>query len=122
MPDERVRRGCMSLRPATKHQHEEQEIFGAAHKTTGSLMVRRAEAFSNLFLQYGLHPFLLVQIPADGFTDALLELVRGCPAQFALDLGGVNGITAVVAGAVFDVGDELARIAAQLRRKFVNRV
>src|ERR1700735_4963295 len=84
--------------------------------------MREAKAFSELFLEHSFDPILLVEIPADGFADALLEFVRGGPAEFTLDLGGVDGITAVVAGAVFDVGDELARIATHLGRKFVNRV
>ena len=44
----------------------------------------------------------MVEIPAHGFADALLERVRGRPAQVALDLRGVDGVAAVVAGAVLD--------------------
>jgi hypothetical protein len=37
------------------------------------------------FCQDGFHPRLVVEIPADGLADAVLEFVRGRPAQFALD-------------------------------------
>ena len=71
---------------------------------------------------YGLHPRLIIQIPVDGFADALFKFVRGRPAQLALNLRGVNGITPVMAGPVLDEGNQLARMAAELGRQFVNDV
>ena len=74
------------------------------------------------FGQDRLHPGLVVQIPPDGLANAVLEFVRGRPAQFALDFRCVNGVAAVVAEPVFDKCNQLARIAAELRRKLVNGV
>src|SRR5208282_4172121 len=62
---------------------------------------------SGLF-QHGLDPRLVIEIPANGFTDAVFKFVRGRPAKFALDFCGVNGVTAIVAGAIFHKSDEFA--------------
>ena len=83
--------------------------------------VRRSTG-RHLALQDGAHPFLVVEIPAHGLADALLELVGGQPAQLLLDLRRVNGVAAVVARAVLDEGDQLARIAAELRGHFVDQI
>ena len=56
------------------------------------------------------HPVGVVQVPLHGFADAGVKRLGGLPAQFAFNLAGVDGIAAVVAGAVFDVGD-LAAVA-----------
>ena len=48
--------------------------------------------------------------------------MRGRPAQFALDLRCVNGVTTVVAGTVLDKRNQLARIAAELGNELVNGV
>lgn len=48
--------------------------------------------------------------------------MRGPPAEFAVNLRGVNRVAAVVAGAVFHEGNELARTAAELRGEFINEV
>ena len=56
---------------------------------------------------YIVQPLLIVQIPLDGLLDAFLELEAGFPTQFALELGGVDGITGIMAKAVGDVGDEI---------------
>jgi len=54
-----------------------------------------------------LPPVLVFQIPLHGFSDAGVEGFLGCPAELALDFGGVDGVALVVAGAVGDVGDEV---------------
>ena len=54
-----------------------------------------------------VQPFLMVEIPADGLLDALLELERRLPAKLTLQLTGVDGVAQVVAGTVGDVGDEV---------------
>ena len=54
-----------------------------------------------------VHPFLVVEVPADGALDAFLELERGLPAELALQLAAVYGVAHVVAEAVGDVGDEV---------------
>src|SRR6266705_1568412 len=63
-------------------------------------------------LQNVLHPLLIIQIPAHRLTNALLELVGGHPAELTFNLGSIDRIPAVVAGAIFDKGDELARTAS----------
>ena len=48
-------------------------------------------------------PGLVLDVPVDGGLEALGEVgVRRPPAQLALELGGVDGVAAVVAGAVGD--------------------
>lgn len=48
-------------------------------------------------------PGLVLDVPVDGLLQALGEVgVRRPPAQLALELGGVDGVAAVVAGAVGD--------------------
>src|ERR1051325_19922 len=71
---------------------------------------------------HSLHPSLVVQIPLHRLADADLEGVGGRPAELRLDLRGIDGVAAVVAGAVFDVGDEFAGVAAELRSQLVDEV
>jgi hypothetical protein len=52
-------------------------------------------------------PVGVVQVPLDGFAYAGFEGFFGCPAEFALDLAGVDGVAQVVAGAVLDMGDQV---------------
>ena len=54
-----------------------------------------------------VQPGLVVQVPADGFLDALLELEGRLPAQLPLQLGGVDGIAKVMPGTVRHIGDEV---------------
>lgn len=54
-----------------------------------------------------VHPFLIVEIPADGLFDTFLELEGGLPTELVLELGGVDSVAQVVAGAVGHIGDEL---------------
>ena len=54
-----------------------------------------------------VHPFLVVEIPADGTLNAFLELETGFPTQFALQFGAVDGVAHVVSGTVGDKGDEV---------------
>jgi len=51
----------------------------------------------------------VVEVPADGFAEALVEGGALAPAEFGFEAGAVDGVAAVVAGAVFDVGDEVAQ-------------
>ena len=48
----------------------------------------------------------LSRLPLHGLADAGMEGLRRAPAELALDLARVDGVAAVVAGAVPDVGDE----------------
>ena len=53
-----------------------------------------------------VEPFLVVKIPAHGLLDAFLELQGRFPAEFLLELGGVDRVAGIVAQAVRHVGDE----------------
>ena len=75
-----------------------------------SLLPVRVHVFVILHVVAGgdvVHPVLVVEVPADGLLDALLELERRLPAQLALQLGGIDGVAHVVAGAVRDIGDQI---------------
>src|SRR5690606_36784345 len=57
------------------------------------------------------NPLGMLKVALHRLADAGREAFRRCPAQFALDLAGIDGVTPIVAGAVLHVG-ELAPIAA----------
>src|SRR5438105_15075711 len=57
------------------------------------------------------HPIGVLHVPADGFAKTLLKGDNGMPAELALDLGAVDGITAVVPKAVPDVTNQRAGFA-----------
>src|SRR5690242_15318017 len=65
-----------------------------------------------------LPPGAVLQVPSDGVIEALLEGVRGCSAEVAFGLGRVDGVTAVVAGAILNVLDEALRLAHALQDAF----
>ena len=54
-----------------------------------------------------LHPHLVIKVPLDGFADAGFEGFGGFPSKLAVDLGRVDGVAAVVAGTIGDIGDLL---------------
>lgn len=54
------------------------------------------------------NPVLVAQVPLYGGGQSLLKGHLPLPAQFGLDFGAIDGIAAVVAGAVLYVGDGLA--------------
>jgi len=54
-----------------------------------------------------VHPVLVVEIPANCFLNAFLELEAGLPSEFTLEFGGVDGIASIVSQTVGDVGDEV---------------
>jgi hypothetical protein len=51
------------------------------------------------------HPVLVVEIPLHSFADAGFEGLGGFPAQFEVDLGGIDGVAAVVARAIGNISD-----------------
>ena len=67
-----------------------------------------------------VHPVLMVEIPADGLFDAFLKLEGWFPAEFSLELAGVDGVAHVMTEAVGDVGDEGFRIAFGVAEETVN--
>lgn len=54
--------------------------------------------------RYIIHPFLVVQVPANSLFDSFFKLQTRLPAQFFLQFCGVNGVTHVVTLAVRYVG------------------
>ncbi len=69
---------------------------------------------------HGFDPVLVIEIPADGLTDTGLESFSGMPTKFVLNFRGVNGVAAVMAGAVGDKGDLfLVGFPVGARREFV---
>jgi hypothetical protein len=53
----------------------------------------------------GAPPSGVIDIPLDGFFEGLVKGMIALPAEGA-ELVGVEGIAAVVAGTIFDIGDE----------------
>src|SRR5580704_17834640 len=51
-------------------------------------------------------PPFVVEIPADRLLDAALESLERAPAEFALELGRVDGVAPVVSRPVGDEGDK----------------
>ena len=54
----------------------------------------------------GIDPLGVLQIPGDGLQQPAGERLARLPAQLALDLGDIHGITTVMAGAVGHILDE----------------
>jgi len=52
-------------------------------------------------------PGLVIQIPVDGLLDAGLEGIGRLPAQLVNDPRRVDGVAAVVSGAILDVGNQI---------------
>src|ERR1035437_6005571 len=65
-----------------------------------------------------LYPFKIVQVPLNRLAQAASERLPWPPAEFALNLGNIHGIAAVVAWAIFDKGDQ-AFIGSLGRFEFV---
>lgn len=54
-----------------------------------------------------IHPVLMLEIPFDRLPDAFCEAGLGIPAHLSLDLVRCDGITAVMALAVFYISDQI---------------
>ena len=54
-----------------------------------------------------IHPFLVIEIPFYGFLDTLLKLERWLPAEFLLQLSGVNSITHIVTLSVCYISNQI---------------
>ena len=73
---------------------------------------RRAEAGAGVVGGADRSPPPVVgEVPVDGGFETALKSVGGAPAELGFDLGGVNGVAPVVAGAVGDEADELAVVS-----------
>src|ERR1700682_5361684 len=62
-----------------------------------------------------LPPAAVLHVPVDGVRQPVGESDARSPAQLGVGFGRVDGIAAVVAGAVLDVLDQLARLAQYLQ-------
>jgi len=69
-----------------------------------------------------VQPFLVVEVPAHGLLDAFLKLQGRFPAQFLLELGGVDRVAGVVAQAVCHVGDEVHVLAFGAAEQPIHRL
>ena len=76
------------------------EWFVTAPSISGNLLALGLVACLGSGLD-GLPPGAVLGVPGDGLVEPLGEVrVLGLPAQLAAELGGVDGVAAVVAGAV----------------------
>ena len=62
------------------------------------------------------------RIPADGLLDTLLKLQTGLPAEFSLQLGGVDGITQIMTGTVGDKGNQIHILAFLSAQQTIHRL
>ena len=67
-----------------------------------------------------VQPFLVVEVPAHRLLDAFLELQGRLPAQFLLELGGINGIAGIVTQAVRDIGDQVHVLAFGTAKQLID--
>src|SRR5262245_25593872 len=58
-----------------------------------------------------VHPGGVVAVPLDGFVEAALPGFARAPGEVGFDFVRVDGVTPVVAGAIFDVADQGVRLA-----------
>ena len=70
--------------------------------------------------RYIVEPFLVVEVPAHGLLDAFFELQTRFPAQFLLELGGVDGVAGVVAQTVRYISDQVHVLAFGAAEEPVN--
>ena len=64
----------------------------------------------------------MVEIPTDRLFNALFELERRLPAQFALQLRRINGVTHVVTGAIGNKSDEVQVFAFLTAKQTIDRL
>ena len=58
-----------------------------------------------------LDPVLIVDVPSYRFSNAGLEVMRRFPSEFGSYFARINGVTAVMAGAILDKMDQSAGTA-----------
>jgi len=67
-----------------------------------------------------VQPFLVVKIPAHGLLDAFFELQGRLPAEFLLELGGVDGVAGIVAQTIRHVSDEVHVLAFRAAEQLID--
>ena len=87
------------------------EWFATAPSISGNLLALGLVACLGSGLD-GLPPGAVLGVPGDGLVEPLGEVrVLGLPAQLAAELGGVDGVAAVVAGAVAHPVEVVGRLS-----------
>ena len=69
-----------------------------------------------------LQPLGVIEIPTNGEGDAFFELEGGLPTEFAVELGGVDGIAQVVSLTVGNEGDEATRCAGRIAEQAIDGI
>src|SRR3954447_26910885 len=69
-----------------------------------------------------VRPCLIVEIPLNSFCQTRFERFGGLPAEFALELAGVDCVTAVVARTVLHVSDLVAVRTGRFRTERVEQI
>ena len=63
---------------------------------------------------------MVIEVPAHGLFNAFFELQRRFPAEFLLELGGVNRVASVVTEAVRHIRDEVQVFAFGAAEKLID--
>ena len=72
---------------------------------------------------YALAPAFVVEIPAHCFFQTACETLGGAPVEFSRDAVDLHGVAPVMAGPVFDEGDQIAvGSGATARHKAVEEI
>ena len=69
-----------------------------------------------------VQPFCIGQVPVDRFGQPLFKCYRWLPAQRFVDLAGIDGITPVVTGTVFDISNELLTGSGTAAQLFIHQL
>jgi hypothetical protein len=75
-----------------------------------------------VLLLHVAQPSRVIRIPLNGFPDAALERSHRLPSQLPFNLARINGITAVVTGAIHHEGNLLPVAAGRFRREFIHQI
>ena len=73
-------------------------------------------------IEDALDPCWVIEIPANGLTEAALEILLRSPAQLGAGATGVDGVAEVVTRTVRDVGDRrIVLLAVGTRTEFIEQ-
>src|SRR5947208_7772748 len=75
--------------------------------------MREAEALARISLAQWLPPPFVLDVPADGCFDTVVERDLRMPAQFQAQAAGIDGVSLVVPRAISHVGHQIS-----MRRSF----
>jgi hypothetical protein len=60
----------------------------------------------------GHNPSFIVQIPFNGFAHTIFKVYLRIPAQLLANFCSIDNISAIMAGAIFDIGNQRASVFA----------